>query len=116
VRPVHRVAQQDDQLHVRDQALDPVVRGQIVQIERGGLAAQRPRRRGVEQRLVVRLPPDVLLVGLHVAGTAAGRRAPVGEKELGLLHPGQEQVRVLHQRGVQGRGPRLRYAGDEEVR
>src|SRR5262249_5656289 len=69
------------------------------------------------QRLVLIPPPDVLPVGLHVTGAAAASGGrPVGEEELRLLDGRHEQAGVGGQGRVQGRGPRLRGANDEEVR
>src|ERR1700722_6754050 len=52
VSPVDRITKDDDQSCVRDQAGDPVMRGLVIQIERGALPAHEVVR-AVEQRLVV---------------------------------------------------------------
>jgi hypothetical protein len=115
VRPVDRIAQQQDQPGVRHELPDAVVGGQIVQIERGGLAAQRARRRRFEQSLVFCPPPDVFLVRLHVAGTAFHRWTPLAQEKLRLLDPGQVEAGVREQGGVQCGGAGLGDAGDEKV-
>jgi hypothetical protein len=117
VGPLDRVAQDHDHLGVRDQLADAALRGAVIQIKRCRLAAQGAGRGAGEQRLVVRPPPDVLAVGLHVAGPApAGRRRPVGEEELGLLDRRHEQARMRGQGGMQRRGARLGRANDQEIR
>ena len=114
--PVDRVAEHEDDPCVRDERVDPPVRRPLVQVERGGLAAQRARRRRVEQRLVVGSPPDVLLVGLPVAGAARGRRRAVRQEELGLLDGGQEELRVPDEGGVERGGACLGHPRHQEVR
>ena len=108
VRPLDRVTQDRDHPGAGDQRADPPLRLPVVQVEGGRLAAQRAGRRGVEQRLVVLPPPDVLPVGLHVAGPAATlRRRAVGEEELGFLDRGHEQLGMPGQGRMQGGGARL---------
>ncbi len=98
VRPLDRVTQHGDHPGARDQCVDPLLRPAVVQVEGSRLAAQRAGRRGGEQRLVVVPPPDVLPVGLHIAGAAAPWRRAVGEEVLRLLDRGHEQ------RGMPGQG------------
>ncbi len=116
MRALDRVTQDDDQLGVREQRVDAALGVAVVQVERCGLAFQRSRRRVVEQRLVLRPAPDVLLEGQRVAGTAPCRRGPVAEEELGLLDRGHEQGGVSCERGVQGGRPRLGRSDHQEIR
>jgi hypothetical protein len=116
VRALDRVAEDHDELHVRDRLGDPGHRRLVVEVERRGLAAQRPGRGGVEERLVPVELPDVLAVGQGVTGAALGRRRAVGEEELRFLDRRQEQAGMPGERGVQRGGPRLGNSGHQEVR
>ena len=72
------------------------------------------RRRAARSRSAA---PDPLLLGVLVAGPApGGRRGVVAHPVLRFLGLRHEDVRVLRQRGVQGRGAGLGRAHDEEVR
>jgi hypothetical protein len=115
VRALDRVAEDHDELHGRDRRPDPGHRGRVVQVERRGLAAERPGRGGVEERLVPVALPDVLAVGERVARAAPGRRRAVGEEELRFLDRRQEQAGVPGERSVQRGGPRLGNPGHQEV-
>ena len=116
VRPLHRVAQDGDQPHRGQQVGDALLRVPVVEVEHRALAAQRPRRGGVEERLVVVAAPHVLAPGLDVTRATPGRgRRAVGEEELRLLDRRQEQLRVLGERAVQRRGAGLRRPDDQEV-
>ncbi len=116
VRSLDRITQHDDESRVRDERPDPPLRGLAVEVERRGFAGQRAGWRSREQAFVVSPAPDVLAVGLRVAGPALGRRRPVSEEELRLLDRGQVQVRVPGQRGMQGGGARLGCTRHEEIR
>src|SRR5262249_49511407 len=95
----------------------PPLRLPVVQVEGGRLPAQRPGRRGAEQRLVVLPPPYVLAVGLRVARPAAPpRRGAVGEEELRFLDRGHEQLGGSGQGHVQRGGASLGGTGEEEIR
>ena len=86
VGPLHRVTQHHDEPGVGDSGSDAPLRGQVVEVERGGFAGQRARRSGVEKGLVVLSSPDVLAVCLDVAGTTTGRGRAVGQEEFRFLH------------------------------
>jgi hypothetical protein len=116
VRPLDRIAEYGDHASLRNQLLDTALSVTVVQVERGALAAQAAKGSGVEQRLVVRAPPDVFPIGLRVAGAAAAGWRAVRKEELGLFDARHEQVRMAVEPRVQGRGARLRHPDDQEVR
>src|SRR5262249_20849931 len=89
----------------------------VVQVEGGGLAAQRAGWCGAEQCLVVLPPPYVLAVGLHVTGSpAAARRGTVGEEELRFLDGGHEQLGMPRQGRMPRRCARLGRTDHQEIR
>ena len=116
VSTLHRVAQDRDQLRVRDQAADAAHRVPVIQVQRCRLTTQRPRRGRLEECLVVLPPPHMLAVGQRVTGPAAGGWRAVAEEEFWFLDRRHVQRWVAGERCMQRGRARLRRADHQEVR